>query len=288
MHSGPHRSPPVLLILSAHPGPSVAVTLICIVLGISTGLEPWRIAVIGFAIPLGQFSVGLSNDWLDAERDFHAGRADKPVARGWISVSAVRAAAFIAGAAGIAVTSVLGGPATLAHALFIAAGWAYNLWLKRTVLSVLPYLVGFGALPAVVTLAQSTPMFPKLWVVAAGGLLGIAAHFANVLPDLDDDRLTGVVGLPHLLGARASGIITFAALAAATVLTVSGPEPSGLGDFRSIIAWGALGVEALIVAVGVVLAATKPPARPLFQLVVLGAFVAVASVALSGTQLTAS
>lgn len=278
----------MLLVLSAHPGPSAAVTLICMVLGIGAGLAPWRIAVIGFAILLGQFSVGLSNDWLDAERDFHAGRADKPVARGWISVSAVRNAAFVAGAAGIAATGVLGGPATLAHALFIASGWTYNLWFKRTALSVLPYLVGFSALPAVVTLAQGAPKLPLPWVVAAGALLGVAAHFANALPDLDDDRLTGVVGLPHRLGAQTSGIITFAALAGATTLVVSGPSLSGTGEPPGVLAWIAFGVESLIVVVGIVLAVTRPPARPLFRLVILGALVAVASVALSGTQLTAS
>lgn len=288
MHSGPRRSPPALLVLSAHPGPSIAVTLVCVVLGMGAGLEPWRIAVIGFAILLGQFSVGLSNDWLDAGRDLQAGRADKPVARGWVSVSSARTAALLTGAAGIAATSVLGGRATVAHVLFIASGWTYNFWLKRTALSVLPYLVGFGVLPAVVTLAQSTPMLPRLWVVSAGALLGVAAHFANALPDLDDDRLTGVVGLPHRLGARTSGIITFAALASATALTVSGSDLPGTGDFRTVIAWSTLGVEALIVVCGVVLAATRPPARPLFRLVILGAFVAVASVALAGTQLTAS
>ncbi len=298
MQSRPRRSSPALFVLSTHPGPSFAVALVCVVLGITTGLEPWRVALIGLAILLGQFSVGLANDWLDADRDRQTGRTDKPVALGWISVPAVRAASFGTGILGLAVTIALGWPATVAHAGFIASGWAYNLWLKRTPLSVLPYLVGFGTLPAVVTLAKTTPAFPELWIVGAGAFLGAAAHFANALPDLDDDRMTGVVGLPHRIGVRASGIATFGALAAASTLVVFGPflfgplffGPAALGSGRppGLVAWIALGIETGIVIAGIVLVVTRPPARPLFRLVILGALVAVAALALSGSQLTAS
>ncbi|HEX5730751.1 MAG TPA: hypothetical protein VFX99_15090, partial [Microbacterium sp.] len=64
-----HPSPVGALWRSTHPGPSVVVTLIAIMLGIAAGLEPWRIAVLGLAILLGQLSVGISNDAIDAPRD---------------------------------------------------------------------------------------------------------------------------------------------------------------------------------------------------------------------------
>ncbi len=287
-HSESRQSPLALLLLSSHPGPSFAVATICVVLGVTSDLEPWRTAVLGFAILFGQFSVGLSNDWLDADRDRRTGRSDKPVALGQISVSAVRTAALISGAVGLAATGILGWKATVAHALFIASGWVYNLWLKRTALSVIPYAVGFGALPAAVTLARPEPAFPVLWIVAAGALLGVAAHFANALPDLDDDRLTGVVGLPHRIGAPASGIVTFTALAAASALVVGGPLTFGGGSAPGVFGWLALGSETVIVVAGIALVLTRPPGRPLFRLVILGALVAVASLALSGSQFTAS
>ena len=68
--------------------------------------------------------------------------------------------------------------------------------------SVLPYIVSFGLLPLIVTLALPTPTTAALWAMGMGALLGVAAHFTNVVPDLDDDRRTGVRGLPHLLGPR--------------------------------------------------------------------------------------
>ena len=91
------------------------------------------------------------------------------------------------------------------HLIAVASAWSYNLWLKTTVLSVLPYVVSFGLLPAFVT--AGLPGHPVYgWLVAAGALLGAGAHFANVLPDIDDDLSTGVRGLPHRLGATGSRV----------------------------------------------------------------------------------
>ena len=52
---------------------------------------------------------------------------------------------------------------------------------------------------------------------------GAGAHFANVLPDLDDDARTGVRGLPHRLGAARSAVAAAGLLLAATVTLVFGP-----------------------------------------------------------------
>ena len=46
------------------------------------------------------------------------------------------------------------------------------------------------------TLSASPPRMAPGWAVAAGACLGVAAHLANVLPDLADDASTGVRGLP--------------------------------------------------------------------------------------------
>jgi 4-hydroxybenzoate polyprenyltransferase len=199
--------------------------------------------------------------------------------------------AFAALALALVLTLPLGLPALLAHAVFLAAGWWYDLGAKSTVLSVLPYVVGFGALPLFVTLALPQPAAAGWWAIGAGASLGIAAHFANALPDLDADRATGVVGLPHRIGARASGIVTFAALAAASALVVFGPGVFGPGVFGpgapGLVQWIALGAEAAIVVAGLVLALTRPPSRPLFRLVILGALVAVAALVFTGARLAA-
>lgn len=280
MHCARHRPAIVLLLLSSHPGPSIAVAALCTVLAAST-LELWRVVVVGFSVLLGQFSVGLSNDWLDASRDRTVGRLDKPVAGGEISAGVVRNSAVIVGAAGIALTSFTGLAATAAHTVFITAGWAYNLHLKKTALSVLPYVIGFGTLPAVVTLARDVPVLPAWWAVAAGATLGTAAHFANALPDLADDRKTGIIGLPHRVGPLVSSLITLVALSLSTALIVFGPRAA-----PTFAGWCALTAQVAIVSVGIILAFVRAPGRPFFRIVILGALVCVVSLALSGETLS--
>ena len=79
----------VALARSTHPGPTVAVTAISVVLGFGVGLDPVRLVLLGLMIFTNQLSVGLSNDWIDADRDRVVGRSDKPVARGLIRVSKI-------------------------------------------------------------------------------------------------------------------------------------------------------------------------------------------------------
>ena len=82
----------------------------------------------------------------------------------------------------------------------VAAAWAYNLGLKSTVWSWVPYAVAFGGLTVFVALADDAA--PPWWWPVGAALLGVGAHLLNVLPDLDDDAATGVRGLPHRLGPR--------------------------------------------------------------------------------------
>ena len=127
----------------------------------------------------------------------------------------------------------------------------------------------------------------------AGALLGVAAHFANVLPDLADDRRTGVSGLPHRLGARASGTIPFVLLALVSVLL--GLELLGESDtgtvlsvmYSSAIAVGVLLGLAIAVS-GIVLARMRRPTRALMRLIMLGALVNVATLFATGASLVAS
>lgn len=272
------------LALASHPGPTIAVTAVAVVLGAGVGLDAARLALLGVVFLLNQASVGLSNDWLDAARDRAVGRGDKPVAVGWISAAAVRTAAFCCAAAAVALTIPLGLAATLVHAVFIASAWAYNLGLKSTPLSVLPYVVSFGLLPLIVTLALPEPKIAAWWAMGMGALLGVAAHFTNVVPDLDDDRRTGVRGLPHLLGPVWGGVVTFLALALAAVLAVAGTGPTASGTV-TVAPWIGFGATLGIAALGIVLVLTRRPTRWLFRLIIVAALINVVVLASLGERL---
>jgi 4-hydroxybenzoate polyprenyltransferase len=154
------------------------------------------------ALLAGQLSIGWSNDACDAAKDAAAGRTDKPLARGDISARAVWAAACISAAAGLALALVIGPVTAALYLLVVAPGWAYNLGLKSSLWSGLMYLLGFGPLPAYAASTLPGHPAPRWQVTVAAGLLGLGAHFANVLPDLAADKATGVGGLPQRVAAE--------------------------------------------------------------------------------------
>jgi len=273
-------SKPLALLASTHPGPSIVVTIVEVGLGIAVGLDPVRVILLGFAMLAGQFSIGLSNDWLDADRDRAVGRGDKPITRGWIGVGAVRAAAWVSVAISVVLAGVLGWLALAALVVVVGTGWAYNLGLKKTAFSIVPYILSFACLPALATLALPTPAAPAAWSLGVGGLLGAAAHFANTLPDLDDDRATGVSGLPHRLGRRVSSILTYVLLLAAAAL-----EVAGSGGFGYLPADIGLGASIVIAIVGIRMAALRT--RWHFRFILLAALIDVAVLLFAGSRLLA-
>ena len=112
--------------------------------------------------------------------------------------------------------SFLAGWVGIWHVVLVASGWTYNLALKPTAWSPLPYFVGFASLPIYVVGVSGAAA--PWWMAAAGGLLGVAAHFANAAPDVEDDRAAGVRGLPQRLGARSSVVVALVLLGAVGAL----------------------------------------------------------------------
>lgn len=213
------------LLRASHPGATAAVTALVAALAAAVGHGASTTVLVAAAVLTGQLSIGWSNDLVDAGRDRRVGRPDKPIATGELAERTVRAALAVVVPACVVLSLLCGTAAGLTHLLLgVASGWLYNLWLKRTAWSWLPYAVAFGSLPAVATLALAEPDLPPWWMVGAAALLGVGAHLVNALPDLGDDATTGVRGLPHRLGARTSGLAAAVVLTAASVVTVLGPS----------------------------------------------------------------
>jgi 4-hydroxybenzoate polyprenyltransferase len=149
------------------------------------------------------------------------------VAEGELADGLLRTAIGIAVVACVGLSLACGWRSATVHLLLgVASGWAYNLGLKRTLWSAVPYAVAFGALPAVVSLAAADPAWPPPWMMLTGALLGVGAHLLNALPDLADDVATGVLGLPQRLGARRVRWLAPAVLLAGSAMATFGPaEP---------------------------------------------------------------
>jgi 4-hydroxybenzoate polyprenyltransferase len=235
------------LIIASHPGPSLAITAMITLLAAEAAPHGTGPVLVAPAALAAELSIGWSNDASDARRDAAAGRTDKPLATGAIGVRTVWVAAVVAVGASLAMSLAIGVSTALINAVMIAAGWAYNLGLKSTPWSGLMYVTGFGLIPAFAASTLPGHPAPGWLATAAAALVGLGAHFANVLPDLAVDEATGVHGLPQRVAARwgsaavrASALVLL--LAASVLLLVAASGARRWVAVAGLAAAGVLGV----------------------------------------------
>ena len=191
------------LFKASHFGPTLLVVTITCVLSL-TQFSIRDSFFIAFAILLGQFVVGWSNDLIDFPRDKAAMRAKKPLVAGTITEATLRTALGVAlpSALIVSLLSPLGVSGTAIHFIGLLSATAYNFKLKSTLLSVLPYIVSFGALPWAIYVAAGNT--PPTWIVLGFILFASAFHFLNVIKDLEADIDQKIMGLPQVLGRKKS------------------------------------------------------------------------------------
>ncbi|WP_407562224.1 UbiA family prenyltransferase [Streptomyces sp. 184] len=274
IHAAPARPGPsrvVALLAAAHGGPALAVTAIAGLLALRADLHPLDAAVVTGAVLTGQLTIGWGNDLRDLPRDRAVGRADKPLATGALPVRWAVRATVAAALAFLLLSALCGWRSALVNVVLgTGAGHVYNLGLKATLWSWVPYASAFGALPSIVTLAGPAPVWAPLWMTGAGAALGVGAHLLNALPDLADDARTGVHSLPHRLGGRLSRILAAVLLPAASLLAVVGPAgtpPAWAGAILALV---------LVLAVLTLVARGRTPFRAALAVALLDVVLLVA------------
>lgn len=205
------------LLKASHFIPSLIVSSIAFAFGIHYWWEG-PAYVIAFTVFTGQLVVGWSNDLYDFADDQKHQRLNKPLVSGVITEKYLRSwlifmvpFSFV-----VNILGPLGFKGGLLYWLGIGCGVAYNFYFKFTFLSPLPFAVAFAILPSCIAISKDVT--PPLWMWLGGALLGSAAHFVNVLKDLDQDRASEIKGLPQIVGKMAS--ITIAAVLSVIALVV--------------------------------------------------------------------
>jgi 4-hydroxybenzoate polyprenyltransferase len=192
---------------AAHFGPTVIVTTASFLLSLSqySMIDSLRVAIAIFA---GQLVVGWSNDFIDAPLDIAAHRTKKPIVSKEINPEQLKGSIVFALVAAVLLSlfSPLGLTGTLIHFLGILSATFYNFKLKPTILSPIPYIVSFGALPWAIYLPAGN--HPPLWLYLDFMLIAVAFHFFNVLKDFQWDIKQGIMGIPQRLGRNVSLIIS--------------------------------------------------------------------------------
>ena len=204
---------------AAHFGPTLIVTTTTFLLALSqySIIEALRFAIAIFA---GQLVVGWSNDLVDAPLDIAAQRTKKPIVGKEINIDQLRKSIVFAlfAALLLSLISPLGLIGTLIHFLGILSATLYNLKLKSTILSPLPFMVSFGALPWAIYLPTGNR--PPLWIFIDFMLISVAFHFFNVLKDFQWDINQGVLGLPQRLGRKTSLVISISLVISAILVLI--------------------------------------------------------------------
>jgi 4-hydroxybenzoate polyprenyltransferase len=180
-----------------------------------------------------QIAIGATNDVTDAERDA-AVKPGKPIPAGLVGSRPAAVLAVAALATGLGVAATVSPGALALAAAGAAAGLAYDLRLKGTLLAWLPFAVGIPLLPLFAWWGARQELPPALLIAAALAIpAGAALAIANALPDLERDGRSGVRSVATILGRRrASRVMAALQLVAAagavvTYIVLAGPLVAG-------------------------------------------------------------
>ncbi|HJR50301.1 MAG TPA: UbiA family prenyltransferase [Gemmatimonadales bacterium] len=201
-----------------------------------------------------QASIGALNDVVDASRDVgHKPR--KPIPAGWVTPHEARGIVVLALVVGALLAAPSGGPTLLVAGAGAASGYVYDLRLKGTPFSWVPFAAGIPLLPMFAWLGTTGTIPPWLaLLVPLAALSGAALAIANALADRERDLAAGARSLATELGHGRAWLVH-----AVLHVAVAATALSTLWVFHAD-ARAALGAVVVLLA-GVALAARGTPAR---------------------------
>jgi 4-hydroxybenzoate polyprenyltransferase len=220
------RGTALSLLLASHPVAAMTFAAVMTAAAALSGRPAEECALVAATVLLGQLTVGWVDDVADRHRDRQVGRQDRPVAMEWIDAGTVTLATACATLVVVPLAVSNGTWAGVSYLGAIVSLWLYHVWLKRSWLSWLPYVVAFALLPAFLSYGgmgggmHGGPPTYELTVLAA--LLGLGVHFARALPDLVEDKETGVRHLPLRVALRIGAPKLLWVTSAYLVLVVAG------------------------------------------------------------------
>jgi 4-hydroxybenzoate polyprenyltransferase len=188
------------LLRVAHPFPS------SVNAAITTGLALLAGGALDVSFRLGlsmlaiQAAIGAANDLADVARDTIA-KPSKPIPAGDVAAPEARMVAGVGLVVGLALAASV---SVLALTLAVGgaiAGFGYDLRLKGTAVSWLPFAMGIPLLP-LFAVGGATGRFSTTLITGAVIAVpaGIGLSIANALPDEARDAATGVRTLAVMLG----------------------------------------------------------------------------------------
>jgi 4-hydroxybenzoate polyprenyltransferase len=220
-----------------HPFPSLLDGLVTAAVAILAGADLTAAIRLGVAMTALQTGIGATNDAVDAPRD--AGhKPGKPIPAGLVTPRVARLSAITGFAIGLFL-SAPSGPALVGIAgIVIAIGLLYDLRLKGTAWSWLPFALGIPILPVFGWLGATGSLPPPFGVlVPAAVAAGAALAIGNGLVDVERDAEAGSSSIAIALGSDRAWTLHLALFVGV-----------GIAATTSLVAWGRPSVEVAVVA----------------------------------------
>ena len=146
-----------------------------------------------------QLSISALNEWADRDRDA-AVRRYRPVAMARLSPAVALWLAVLFGLAALPGALAFGLSSLALVSFGIGLGWAYDLILKPTLWSFVPFAIAFPLLAVWVGIISGRPIATLLPLLLAGAPLAVAIHLADSIPDEAADAAAGTRTLAIWLG----------------------------------------------------------------------------------------
>ena len=203
-----------------------------------------RFALLVLGMLGGPLAVGALNEWCDRHADAVA-KPHKPIPSGDISPREALGLTAVGLALMLGCGAALGWRELLVLSAANGCGLAYDLGIKRTPFSWLPYLVALPLVPiwAWQTLRGFEPRL--LWLYPIGALLVVAIHLAQTLPDIEGDRGQGERGLAVVLGRRRATALLWAASFLSAAIVGLGGALFGARPWAGLVAAALVGLALL-------------------------------------------
>jgi 4-hydroxybenzoate polyprenyltransferase len=183
-----------------HPFPSLLDGAATVAIALLAGGDLLTVARLGGSMVALQASIGALNDLIDSPTD--AGRKPgKPIPSGLVAPPTARLVVVFGAATGL-VLAGLSGPALLAIAAAgLAVGYGYNLWMKGSAWSWLPFAIGLPLLPVFAWFGVTNSLPAQFEVLLPAAVVaGAALAIANARADLERDLAAGHRSVATRLG----------------------------------------------------------------------------------------
>ena len=240
-----------------HPFPSALDAAATAALALLAGGTAASALVLGVSMLALQFAIGALNDLVDAPRDVVV-RPTKPVAAGRIGRRTAAVVAVAAVAIGLTLAATRGLPTLAVAVAGLATGVLYDLRLKATALSWLPFAIGVPLIPVYAWLgATGTVPAPILGLAVLAFPAGAGLAIANALADVPADSVAGTRTVATRLGATSAWLLatallagTFAAAVAVLIAAGAGPVASAVTGRLGALAWAAIVAGGVFLGLG--------------------------------------